>query len=675
MSMCVTRKKSLLLLASCFLFASLLVSSVVSADSNLTPSIPVPEVKPVLAQAVAATVEEVKESAPSTKISEHSAPLPSLKPSLEALSAEPEVIQVATVTKAELYKPPSKGLFASLFSKNDFSDKQAELYQEVFDLQRRGHLLDADEKMAGLSDPTLLGHVLAERYLNTGYEATYDQLKDWLDTYNDHPQATDIFRLASKRKLIGGKLTLMKPKSRKSISGNFAIVAGDGKLYKSSKSRSNGQNGRVKTLVKEVESQIAKRAPTNALHLLNNDYAVQFMDDVEYDVLRAQIAAAYLYAGKMDQAYRLSEASLKRSGTYVPLAGWVKGLVHWQRGEYENSARGFEAAATSPYASGWMISAAGYWASRAHMRSGNVELVSHWLDLAATYPRTFYGLIATRALGHDINFNWDVPQLTREHVKYIEGTKRGKRAAALIKVGQLHLAEAELQNIDPKNSIKKQQALLAYASYYQLPALSLRLGSAFLHPQGGLYDAALYPVTGWQPQGGYRIDQALIYAIVRQESRFRSAASNPSGATGLMQLMPRTANYIAGQDLYNNVSGQYKLQTPEINLEIGQRYIEELLDHKTVKRDLLSLAIAYNAGPGNLAKWKRERANIQDPLLFIETIPFNETRAFVERVLSNYWIYRMRMNQQTPSLDAVAEGKWARYASQDGGEAKLAKMF
>ena len=628
-------------------------------------------------QKVSASIaRDVKDKpVPASKPVFYKAPLPSSKPALDSLSADREVIQVATVTKAELYKPPSKGLFASLFSKNDFSDKQAKTYEEVFDLQRRGRWQEADEKITKLSDQTLTGHVLAERYLNSDYEASYEELRDWMGLYADHPQASDIYRLAAKRKLIGAKRKLTKPEARQAISGNLAIVAGHGKSYRPKKSRSTSQSLRVKSLVKEVRHHVERRAPTNALHLLNNNYAVQFMDDVEYDLLRAQIAAGYLYAGKMDQAYRLSEASLKRSGTYVPLAGWVKGLVHWQRGEYADSARGFEAAATSPYASGWMISAAGYWASRAHMRSGNVELVSHWLDLAATYPRTFYGLIATRALGHDINFNWDVPQLTREHVKYIEGTKRGKRAAALIKAGQVHLAEAELQNIDPKNSIKKQQALLAYANYYQLPALSLRLGSAFLHPQGGLYDAALYPVTGWQPQGGYRIDQALIYAIVRQESRFRSAASNPSGATGLMQLMPRTANYVAGQDIYNDANGQHALQKPEINLEIGQSYIEELLDHKTVKRDLLSLAIAYNAGPGNLAKWKRERANIQDPLLFIETIPFNETRAFVERVLSNYWIYRMRMNQQTPSLDAVAEGKWARYASQDGGEAKLAKMF
>jgi hypothetical protein len=57
--------------------------------------------------------------------------------------------------------------------------------------------------------------------------------------------------------------------------------------------------------------------------------------------------------------------------------------------------------------------------------------------------------------------------------------------------------------------------------------------------------------------------------------------------------------------------------------------------------------------------------SIEDPLLFVESIPVAQTRAYVERVLANYWIYRLRLGQKTPTLDAVAEGKWARYVSLD----------
>jgi soluble lytic murein transglycosylase-like protein len=119
------------------------------------------------------------------------------------------------------------------------------------------------------------------------------------------------------------------------------------------------------------------------------------------------------------------------------------------------------------------------------------------------------------------------------------------------------------------------------------------------------------------------------------------------------------------------------LKEPEMNLEIGQKYVGHLLEQGAVDNELMSLAIAYNAGPGNLRKWKKELGDIDDPLLFIEMIPMAETRNYVERVLANYWIYRMRLGQPMPSLDAVAEGKWAVYTPMDdhGASVRLASAF
>ena len=78
------------------------------------------------------------------------------------------------------------------------------------------------------------------------------------------------------------------------------------------------------------------------------------------------------------------------------------------------------------------------------------------------------------------------------------------------------------------------------------------------------------------------------------------------------------------------------------------------------------LSVAYNGGPGNLAKWVRQTGNQDDPLLFIESIPSRETRIFVERVMANLWIYRMRLGQTNESLSAVAGGAWPIYAALDG---------
>src|SRR5690606_2956895 len=138
-----------------------------------------------------------------------------------------------------------------------------------------------------------------------------------------------------------------------------------------------------------------------------------------------------------------------------------------------------------------------------------------------------------------------------------------------------------------------------------------------------------------------------------------------TGATGLMQVMPATAAYIADDKIYETTRGRILLKRPTINLSIGQDYLQHLLDLSAVNNDLLFLCLAYNAGPGKLGQWRKERAAIDDPLLFIETIPFAETRAFVERVMANYWIYQMRLNEAQPSLDALAAGDWAKYSNPE----------
>ncbi|MEM8834054.1 MAG: lytic transglycosylase domain-containing protein, partial [Pseudomonadota bacterium] len=218
-----------------------------------------------------------------------------------------------------------------------------------------------------------------------------------------------------------------------------------------------------------------------------------------------------------------------------------------------------------------------------------------------------------------------------------------------------------------RNKKVVREALVAFAHHYKLAGLSYKIGYAFQPDNNQFYDAALYPEKAWNPDNGYKVDRALINAIIRQESRFQSGAKNASGATGLMQLMPRTAKYIANKN-GGELTGQLnRLHEPMVNIAFGQNYIHYLLNHRAVGQDLMAMAIAYNAGPGTLSKWKREYSHIDDPLLFIEVIPFHETRAFVERVMANFWLYRMRYDQKLHSLDDVAEGRWARYISQDSG--------
>ncbi len=98
------------------------------------------------------------------------------------------------------------------------------------------------------------------------------------------------------------------------------------------------------------------------------------------------------------------------------------------------------------------------------------------------------------------------------------------------------------------------------------------------------------------------------------------------------------------------------------------------MKNEKFKNNLFLLVAAYNAGPTNINKWLSNTPFNNDPLLFIESIPARETRIFIERVLANLWIYRMRFNQDKPSLLNIVEGKWPKYMSQDNNLNKISNL-
>ena len=158
---------------------------------------------------------------------------------------------------------------------------------------------------------------------------------------------------------------------------------------------------------------------------------------------------------------------------------------------------------------------------------------------------------------------------------------------------------------------------------------------------------------------------------MRKESKFDPNAKSWAGARGLMQLMPRTASSLARDRSLRNINRE-KLFDPGFNLNLGQEYLQQLMSRGEPTGNLFMLTVAYNGGPGNLRKWVRELTSNTDPLFFIESIPARETRNFIEGVLTNLWIYRHRLGQDTPSLDAAAAGKWPVYKPLEYNGERLA---
>ena len=550
----------------------------------------------------------------------------------------------------------------------------AQRYREIFVLQEKGRWKEADRRIAELRDRSLMGHVLAQRYLHpTAYRSRYKELKAWMESYADHPQAARIYKLALKRRPANYRRPPPPVKPGNAVAGAGKRVSTE---YVSPRKRSKATRRKVSRLLRQVRRNVLRQRFSITEDLLNQKSTQRLLDQVELDQARAQVAAGWFYYGKSQRAYAMASPAAQRSGQAAPMINWIAGLAAWRVGDLESAARYFEMLAWADRAPGWNIAAGAYWAARANLKLQRPDRISPLLQRAALFPHTFYGLLGRRALGMPIEFDFGSHRMEPQMTTLLKGNAVGSRALALMQVGQREAAERELVKAGAWGDPRLSQALLALAQHARMPSLAFRMGSRLARQSDdrmipGALDVALYPIPPWQPASGFQVDRALIYALMRQESGFNTRAKSPDGARGLMQLMPRTASYIARDRRYRG-RGRNELFEPSLNMDLGQRYIAYLLRHERVQGDLFRLTTAYNGGPGNLGKWQRRMKAGDDPLLFIETLPSKETRLFIERVLTNLWIYRQRLGQPAPSLERLAGGDWPRYEALDGTRAEVA---
>lgn len=348
---------------------------------------------------------------------------------------------------------------------------------------------------------------------------------------------------------------------------------------------------------------------------------------------------------------------------------WHSGLTAWRLGHKAESAKYFAAVAEhEKELSPWMVSAANFWAYRANKAGGNSKMADAYLHKAADYPRTFYGILARKELNQSLGLDTQPVQLTDSDILQMVGDQSIRRIVALTELGYNDLAENELRLRFPQADDDEKPRLLALAHELGLASVQISMARN-LGVAGRELDFARYPVPNWQPQGGYRVDPLLLFSLMRQESGFRQSAVSPVGALGLMQLMPQTASLMHKQ-MYGvaNAEPLIKLSAaePVQNITLGQNYVEHLLTNNLVEGNMFYLLAAYNAGPGRLQDWKASLNYRNDPLLFVESIPFNETHNYVMQVMTNYWIYSDLTGGSDESVQAVLHGQWPSYAVLEG---------
>ncbi len=133
------------------------------------------------------------------------------------------------------------------------------------------------------------------------------------------------------------------------------------------------------------------------------------------------------------------------------------------------------------------------------------------------------------------------------------------------------------------------------------------------------------------------LDPYLVASVIREESRFDPNAVSPSGAIGLMQLMPFTGVEVSKKLRLNNASKIQSLFIPRINVTLGTWYLKHLLER--FKGDLIFGVAGYNAGPEAVVRWINKNRNLTSDE-FIEEIPYSETRNYVKNVLKSYAEYK-----------------------------------
>jgi soluble lytic murein transglycosylase len=533
------------------------------------------------------------------------------------------------------------------------------IYKHALLLQAQGQHGAADRELGRLKDDLLKGHVLAHRLLAQGTKPKYQDLRAWLADYADHPQAESIHKLALSTKGAGkGGGTLRQP-ARGALQGTSIEAEADGARWEEAAFDVDESAPKVRAFKARLRQTLRDDESARAEAMLGSAEA-SALSPLDFDRMRLMVAADHFAGGRDEQAARLAEASAERSGDDLPAAHWISGLALWRMGKPELARRHFEAAANAPEGQNWLSSAGAFWAARANLVVKRPEAVNHWLEVAATYPRTFYGLLANAELGYRTHFTWETPPFTEGDSEILSRVPAARRALALLQLGERQSAEDELRKLHPTASKALRHSMLVLAHAGDMPTLAVSLGGALPRVNGRVHDAAAFPVPAWTPKGGWQIDKALIYALVRQESSFNPSARSRAGAVGLMQLMPATAAAIAG-----GRHGRDRLQDPEYNLSLGQAYVGKLLGAEPVNGNVMMMAAAYNAGPGNLTRWLKSIRHGGDPLLFAESLPSRETRTFVQRVMTSYWVYGDRLGQPAQSLDALAAGEWPLYRGLD----------
>ena len=528
------------------------------------------------------------------------------------------------------------------------NDTDIEKYKKIFSLQKLGKWEEAEDAIEQLDNKILLGHVKYQKLMHpTKYRSKYKELKDWLILYSDHPMSDKIWKLADRR----------KPKNTKSLKKPEKLnrLAGSGRDFKSITPLENFNiPKKYNAIYKNIKSLVKRGRPTQALRDLNKITLPNYIEDD----LKSIISAGYYAVGKDKVSMKIAINAASRSGIDNPKLYWRAGLASYRLNKKEVALKHF-IQLTNIKKNIWLKSAGAYWAAKIYLEFNNELEAKNNFTIAAQQVNSFYGQLAIEYLGYKENIKWEVKKPGSFFKLDILNNEHVKRALALSTIGRYGEADQEIRFVYGVLGNDKIYELLELTNYLNLPAVQLRLGDK-LFQKGDLSYLALYPSPQWINNQDKKIDEVLLWSLMRKESSFYLKAKSPRSARGLLQLMPSTARTVM-RDRSIRGSNLWKLYDLEYNILIGQKLLLRLMDQENISDSLVPLLMSWNAGPTRYKKWNEQIKIYSDPLLYIESIPSYETRWFVKKVLKNMWIYRDKLQQPKLSRKDLANNLWPKY--------------
>ena len=521
--------------------------------------------------------------------------------------------------------------------KNAFSDIYTAIRAQKWD--------DASKLIDRMPAGPMASMARAELYLAPNSpKVEASQLQALLNTAPYLPQAEQLEIMARKR---GADALPDRPGQRR-----FSYLGGAPKRDLPSNVAGDGLRSELQAFIKNDDPRSAEALLDRKAGELSTDALTE---------LRYRVAWSYYIENDDASAKRLAGIARVSGGEWGTQGQWVYALSSWRLKDYSAAFEAFDV--VSRNAAGDDLKAAGlFWSARAAMAAKQPQQAQPRLQNAAQLPETFYGLLASEALGME-PIARKAAKVAKLDWNALRTQENAQLAVSLVEIGETKLADEALR-FQAKIGDASQHANLAQLAG-SLNLASTQFWMGHYGPSRDHSNAmARYPMPNWQPTGGWRVTPSLVYAHALQESNFRTDVVSPAGARGLMQVRPGTAGDMARARGIGFVAAE--LDRPSVNLEYGQSYLEKLRDMPATGGLLPKVIAAYNAGPTPVTRWNTEIRDQGDPLLFIESIPYWETRGYVSIILRNYWIYEMRENKASGSMNGLAQYLWPRFPNEKG---------